>query len=638
VKASKAAWLAPGCRLDRYDLLLQVAEGGMGSLWLARQEGKHGFERIVAIKTILPKLASDAEFRRMFLDEARVVSRIEHPNVAQVLDLGEERGVLFLVMEWIDGDSLINIGRSAERSDVRIPFGVLSRIMVDACAGVHAAHQLADDQGLALGVVHRDLSPHNLLVGFSGTTKVIDFGIAKARNRATADTSVGLLKGKIAYMAPEQAMGGEVDRRTDVWSAGASMYRFLAGSTPYNAEDALALLRQLTAGVPPARLPTSVPEPIRRVVERAIERDADKRFETALEMAAHLEKAMRSADVYATREDVAAFMTELMGSARVMRTRDIENAVRESRSRVRVELADTQLASDATLAPLSAVWEEPLVLESNSAGVSRPSRRPTAIVSAQPSIDAAKPARIVARRRDFSLEVSRRVVGWVAGTCLLTVLLVGAAAWRAAQRSRPIAAGVDTAVPPAGSLGPLETTGVAPGSTPTVSQTVTTPAPVPPAVASASAHSRDPRATVTPLVEPTAADHGSEDDLLARARGARRAGRLADAAALFGAALEKAPTDSEALGGLAEVDEARGDTAKAMAAYRRALKVNPRYLPARLGLADALWTSGQRDEARAAYRIIVDEVPAGLCPDVARERAAASSSAPKVGRSTASPM
>jgi serine/threonine protein kinase len=598
VKPSKAAWLAPGCRLDRYDLLLQVAEGGMGSLWLARQEGKHGFERVVAIKTILPKLASDPEFRRMFLDEARVVSRIEHPNVAQVLDLGEERGVLFLVMEWIDGDSLINIGRAVEESsDARIPVGVLARIMVDACAGVHAAHELTDDDGLALGVVHRDLSPHNLLVGFSGTTKVIDFGIAKARNRAVADTSVGLLKGKIAYMAPEQALGGRVDRRTDVWSAGASMYRFLAGCTPYKAEDALALLRQLTEGVPPASLPTSVPEPIRGVVEKALARDADNRFETAHEMGARLEKAMRAADVYATREDVAAFLMGLMGGARATRTKDIENAVRESRSRVRVELANAGSATDSTPAPLSSVWEEPIVLESRPPGTARPSGRPTAILLAQPVIDQAAPAPPVARRRRFRLGGSHRAVGWVAGTSLFGALLVVCLAWRALQHPRPVAeAG---GAPPANSVSatstimgtnaPLGAAGLAPSSPEPVSETVVPstarlPGPIPVPVP-ASAHPRDPRASGASPGEAT-------------------------------------PTDSEVLSGLAEVEAARGNSAQAIATYRRALAVNPRYLPARLGLAAALWTSGQRDEARASYRRIVDEVPPALCPDLARERAA----------------
>lgn len=588
MKASKAAWLAPGCRLDRYDLLLQVAEGGMGSLWLARQEGKHGFERVVAIKTILPKLASDPEFRRMFLDEARVVSRIEHPNVAQVLDLGEERGVLFLVMEWIDGDSLINIGRTVEESgDARIPIGVLARIMVDACAGVHAAHELTDDDGVASGVVHRDLSPHNLLVGFSGTTKVIDFGIAKARNRAAADTSVGLLKGKIAYMAPEQALGGRVDRRTDVWSAGASMYRFLTGCTPYKAEDALALLRQLTEGVPLAPLPTSVPEPIRGVVEKALARDADNRFETAYDMGAQLEKAMRAADVYASREDVAAFMMGLMGGARATRTKDIENAVRESRSRVRVEIANAGSVSDATPAPLSSVWEEPIVLESIPPGMARPSRRPTAILLAPPAVDRAAPTPPVSRRRGFRLGASHRAVGWIAGASLVGAFLVVGLVWRAAQHPTPVAEA--NGAPPMGANTPLGAPGLAPSSPEPASETAAPsaarlpaaiPVPVP-----ASAHPRDPRASGAPPIEAT-------------------------------------PTDSEVLAGLAEAEAARGDTAKAITTYRRALAVNPRYLPARLGLADALWTSGQRDEARASYRRIVDEVPPALCPDLARERAA----------------
>jgi serine/threonine-protein kinase len=665
MRASNAAWLYPGCRLDRYDLLLQVAEGGMGLLWLARQQGKHGFDKIVAIKTILPRLASDAAFRRMFLDEARVVSRIEHPNVAQVLDLGEERGVLFLVMEWIDGESLINVGRAVAReSDGQIPVGILSRVMVDACAGLHAAHELSDDEGLSLGVVHRDVSPHNLLVGFRGITKVIDFGIAKARNRMAQDTSVGLLKGKIAYMAPEQAMGIGVDRRTDVWSAGASMYRFLAGCVPYSAPEPLAVLRRIVEGLPPAPLPASVPEPIRSVVERALEPDAGKRFATAHDLGAALETAMRAADIHTTREDVAAFMVEHLGEARVMRTRAIEGAARESRARMRVELAHTESASDAGLPAAAAddvtgglsmllaeLSDVSVGIDTGSDGPSRPSRRPTVIgPPSQPSVrfdhTAARAAdvpsrfdhtsaraadvpsgldRVVAPAAPIpvSIRVQRRLsqplVRWIiGGTCLLGVLLASGFAWRARQPSPPIGA-ADVTPFPARLPGPDETSMLPPAATPPVQATV--PTPESPAPVAVSPYPSDRRASATRLVESSPPDRGSIDDLLERARHARRAGHIDDAAALFAAAVEKAPTNSESLTGLAEVDEAQGHTDKAIANYRRAVAVNPRYLPARLGLADSLWTSGQRDEAGNAYRSIVDQFPATLCPDLARERA-----------------
>jgi serine/threonine protein kinase len=621
VRASNAAWLAPGCRLDRYDLLLQVAEGGMGLLWLARQQGKHGFDKIVAIKTILPKLASDTGFQRMFLDEARVVSRIEHPNVAQVLDLGEERGVLFLVMEWIDGESLINVGRAvAGETDAQIPVGILTRVMVDACAGLHAAHELTDEEGLPLGVVHRDVSPHNLLVGFRGKTKVIDFGIAKARNRMAQDTSIGLVKGKIAYMAPEQAMGIGVDRRTDVWSAGASMYRFLAGRVPYSASEPLAVLRRIAEGRPPTPLPTTVPEPIRLVVERALEPDASKRFETAHDMGAALETAMRAAEIDTTREDVAAFMSEHLGEARAVRTREIEHAVRESRARMRVELAHTESASMLAIKiaendPGSAESsDEPLGIEKHPPGPSRPSGHPTVIVAAAQPSTASIPVPLRVQR-----PASRPLARWVAGTCVLGVLLVGGFAWRAAQPSRPTS-GADVAASPMPLPAPVEPSTVPPSNAVAVAEPVAPPDPPAPTPA---AHPNDQRASAPAVVEPSVPDRVSAGgSLLERARLARKAGRIDEAAGLFAAAVEKAPTDSEALSGLADLDEAQGLTAKAIVDYRRALAVNPGYLPARLALANALWTSGQRDEARAAYRSIVDQSPTKLCPDLARERAA----------------
>jgi eukaryotic-like serine/threonine-protein kinase len=654
--ATNASWLAPGCSLDRYHLLLQVAEGGMGSLWLARQQGKHGFDRIVAIKTILPKLASDGAFRRMFLDEARVVSRIEHPHVAQVLDLGEERGVLFLVMEWIDGESLNTIGQAfAGDTDEPLPTDILARIMVDACAGLHAAHEIAGDDGLPLGVVHRDVSPHNLLVGFRGTTKIIDFGIAKARDRIGQDTSVGFVKGKVAYMSPEQALGAPVDRRSDVWSAGATMYRFLKGSVPYDAPDPVATLRRLTAGKPPSPLPDHVPKPVRLVVERALALDPAKRFASARDMAAALESAMLTADLCATHEDVAAFMADNLGEGRATRSQQIECAVRESRARMRAEQASTE-AAPVPQGPIGPADTMDTSREAARSASSRVSRRPTAIApvsrrlgdlhdaetpAEEDMAPAPPPAGMPERRSEVSATVllrvkrqaSRPVVRRIAAAGVLAASLVVGFAWHASERSPALAAiTVDTAaanpvqravvVPPSPALAPS-----AIPLPPIPATAVLAPVPAeeppssdPPVLAPAVAHPRETRVPASALAEPNLS--GSADELLERGRAARKAGRIDDAATLFAAAVQKAPADSEALTGLAEVDASRGSMGPAIAAYRRALAANPRYLPAHLGLADSLWASGQRDEGRTSYRSLIAQFPASLCPDRARERSA----------------
>src|SRR5579883_3080329 len=149
--------LAPGYKLDRYELLCPIAEGGMASVWIARQRGKHGFEKHVAIKTILPKFAADMRFQQMFLDEARIASRIEHPNVAQIFDLGEEHDVLYLAMEYVDGDAISKLRRACKKKGVAIPHAIVLRMFADACAGLHEAHELSED-GRSLGVVHRDIS------------------------------------------------------------------------------------------------------------------------------------------------------------------------------------------------------------------------------------------------------------------------------------------------------------------------------------------------------------------------------------------------------------------------------------------------------------------------------------------------
>ena len=196
------AQLAPGARLDRYELLAPIAQGGMAQVWVARLTGHHGFERLVAIKTILSQHAADPRFQRMFLDEARIIANIHHPNVAQILDLGEQVDLLYLVLEWIEGDSVSALRRVVHGSGEKLPLGIVLRIVSDTLNGLHAAHEVKSPDGTLLGVVHRDVSPANVLVSHTGEVKVIDFGVAKAVDRLSEETSAGVIKGKVAYMSP----------------------------------------------------------------------------------------------------------------------------------------------------------------------------------------------------------------------------------------------------------------------------------------------------------------------------------------------------------------------------------------------------------------------------------------------------
>jgi serine/threonine-protein kinase len=300
--------LAPGFKLDRYELLCPIAEGGMAMVWVARQTGKHGFEKLVAIKTILPKFASDPAFQKMFRDEARIASRIEHTNAAQILDVGEQHDMTYLVMEYVDGDALSSVYRALKKNNLRIPPGVVMRVLADACGALHAAHELRDDAGALLNVVHRDVSPQNVLVSTKGVAKIIDFGIAKARDRVSGDTNSGQVKGKVRYMAPEQAMGRTIDRRADLWAVGAILYHMLSGKPPYDGETDVQALMTLTSGLPPLPLPPSVPAPISAVVKRALKPSPDARFSTAAEMQQAIEDAMAESKLTTSVAAVASFL------------------------------------------------------------------------------------------------------------------------------------------------------------------------------------------------------------------------------------------------------------------------------------------------------------------------------------------
>jgi serine/threonine protein kinase len=359
------ATLGPGFRLDRYELLCPIADGGMASVWLARLLGKHGFEKLVAVKTILPRYVSDERFQRMFLDEARIASGIEHTNVARILDLGEEHDILYIVMEWVDGDSFSRMQRLLARKGIALPHGIVLRVMADACAGLHAVHELRARDGRPLNVVHRDVSPQNILVSTEGVTKVIDFGVAKALNGSQNETAAGTLKGKVQYMAPEQALGRTIDRRADIWSVGAVLYNFFAGRPVFEGESELAALQRLTSGEPPWPLPRKVVEPIASVIMGALHHNPDLRWATAAEMKYRLEKAMHDVGCMTSSAEVASFVAGYLPERAAARHQTIERALIAANQRVSIPVEPPSIQSSSGLldvrarTPASLVTSQP---------------------------------------------------------------------------------------------------------------------------------------------------------------------------------------------------------------------------------------------------------------------------------------
>jgi serine/threonine-protein kinase len=331
----------------------------MASVWAARQHGKHGFEKLVAVKTILPALARQERFRSMFLDEARIAARVDHPNVARILDVGEEKDLLYLVMEWVDGDSLWALRQRLKQRGRTMPAGIALRVLADLAGGLHAVHELRDPSGARLSVVHRDVSPENILIDRHGTPRLIDFGVAKAKNRYAEETMTGVLKGKLHYMAPEQATFRPVDRRTDIWAVGAILYRLFAGVPPFRGETREATLLLLGSGQKPAPLPPTVPLVVAAVVERALMHNPDERFDTAADLKVALEAALVAIHARTSTADVAPFVSEVMadviegrramlqslrGSPRV--SRDADDEPRTKRDRPPATLAPVELEDD----------------------------------------------------------------------------------------------------------------------------------------------------------------------------------------------------------------------------------------------------------------------------------------------------
>lgn len=292
---------------DRYELLGELAAGGMATVYLARMRRPMGFSRLVAIKCMHPQFAKDPSFVSMFMDEARLTARLRHPNIVPTLDIVADAGHLLLVMEYVEGASLAHLLRAANRAGTTIPVPIACAIVHDLLLGLHEAHEARDDEGAPLAIVHRDVSPQNVLVGLDGLARVLDFGVAKARQN-THLSNDNEIKGKIPYMPPEQLFGEALDHKVDVYAAGVTLWEALVCQRLFDGPSETALVRKISEDpiAPPSSRTPAVPPAIDAVVMKALARDPSARHESALAMA----QALAAVVALPTRTEVSAWVRQ----------------------------------------------------------------------------------------------------------------------------------------------------------------------------------------------------------------------------------------------------------------------------------------------------------------------------------------
>jgi serine/threonine-protein kinase len=319
---------APG----KYRVIAELGHGGMADVYLAVARGPIGFNKLVVIKQLRPHLAEMPDFLDMFLDEARLAARLNHPNVVQTNEVVEEGSRFLIAMEYLDGQSFDRVLRRGQKAN-RLPLAQRLRVLCDALEGLHHAHELCDFDGTPLRVVHRDVSPHNIFVTYDGQVKVVDFGIAKAAN-CSAETRTGVLKGKIAYMAPEQARGDEVDRRADVFSAGLILWELLTGVRPWKGLNEIQILSRLAMGQipPPSSELASVDPVLERICLRATAPEPSARYATAAQMREELERHIDATGLRASSRELGATVAELFEERRSEMRAIIDQQLRDARS------------------------------------------------------------------------------------------------------------------------------------------------------------------------------------------------------------------------------------------------------------------------------------------------------------------
>jgi serine/threonine protein kinase len=325
----RAARPVTHAQIGRYELLKRIAVGGMAELFLARtSEQQFGYEKIVALKRILASHAEDDQFIAMFLDEARLAATLHHPNIVQVHDVGEENGALFFTMEYVFGQDARKIAKAVQNHPDGIPIEHILMIVAGTAAGLHYAHQKEDRDGRPLGIVHRDVSPSNILVSYDGGVKLLDFGIARI-TAMQASTGQGVLKGKVPYMSPEQVRGEPLDRRSDVFALGIVLWELTMRRRLFTGDNDLVIASRICGqeAPRPSTLVPTYPRDLEAIVMKALAIDRDRRYATAEELQLDLEEYAREHKLMLSSAKLAHFMAEVFAQ-------DIRKAKADLRQRI----------------------------------------------------------------------------------------------------------------------------------------------------------------------------------------------------------------------------------------------------------------------------------------------------------------
>ena len=483
--------------IGRYAIYDEVASGGMATVHIGRLLGEAGFSRTVAIKRLHEQFSKDPDFVAMFIDEARLASRIRHPNVVSTLDVVTLGSEIFLVMDFVQGEALSRLIRSMKASRSRVPTKIALSIMVGALHGLNAAHDAKSENGQLLGIVHRDVSPQNILVDVDGVGRVIDFGVAKAAGRLQS-TRDGTLKGKLQYMPPEQIEGGTVDRRSDVYAASVVLWELLTARRLFQAENEVSLLKQILETTssgsiePPSKYVSGLPRALDSIVAKGLSAKPDNRFPTARDMAVEIEKAL----VLASNREVGDWLEQISGEnlkKRAERIAEIESistitgvtAVHSAHGST-AQVAFTSSSTDAdgappsisasrAMRPAAGVPADASARESTPVSRSMPGVHPLSVPADVGPIPESKP-------RSGGIVLAAVALG---GTFAIAVLLIGFFLFRpvpSAQQqpllvsdipvekpgsASPTAASASALSPPTGSVGDLSV-GSPPPSDPVV--------------------------------------------------------------------------------------------------------------------------------------------------------------------------